>query len=230
MTMKSETPKEAFTAERRNFIRKTFQFAAAFSFLIGTLATFFQKAWAKTKKVILPKGTKLSSLINRNPALLDTRNLEVIPVEEFQTMGTTDHRVNLEQWRLEITGAVQNPLKLTYAQLIEMPSIERKVLLICPGIFTNHGRWKGISVNNLQKMAKTKPGVTHVSFRGPAGRRAKRERFKIEEIASDKIFLAYEVNGNVLPTKHGFPLRVVAEDHYGDEWIKYVHKIEFLTK
>ena len=228
--MKSETHKKTFTAERRNFIHKTIHFTAAFSFLFGPLATFFQKAWAKTKKVILPKGTKLSSLINRNPALLDTRNLEVIPVEEFQTMGTTDHRVNLEQWRLEITGAVQNPLKLTYAQLLEMPSIERKVLLICPGIFTNHGRWKGISVNNLQKMAKANPDVTYVSFRGPAGRRAKKERFKIEEIASDKIFLAYQVNGKVLPIKHGFPLRVVAEDHYGDEWIKYVHKIEFHKK
>ena len=228
--LKSNAPKDKFTADRRKFIRNTFHFTAAFSLLFGPLFTFVQKAWAKAKKVILPKGTKLSSLINRNPALLDTRNLEVIPVEDFQTMGTTDHRVNLEQWRLEIAGAVQNPLKLTYAQLLELPSIERNVLLICPGIFTNHGRWKGISINNLQKMAKANPGVTHVSFRGPAGRRAKKERFKIEEIASDKIFLAYQVNGKALPRKHGFPLRVVAEDHYGDEWIKYVHKIEFLKK
>lgn len=228
--LKSNAPKDKFTADRRKFIQNTFHFTAAFSLLFGPLITFVQKAWAKAKKVILPKGTKLSSLINRNPALLDTRNLEVIPVEDFQTMGTTDHRVNLEQWRLEITGAVQNPLKLTYAQLLELPSIERNVLLICPGIFTNHGRWKGISINNLQKMAKANPDVTHVSFRGPAGRRAKKERFKIEEIASDKIFLAYQVNGKALPMKHGFPLRVVAEDHYGDEWIKYVHKIEFLKK
>jgi sulfoxide reductase catalytic subunit YedY len=228
--MKSDIHKETYTAERRIFIRNTFRFTAAFSLLIGPLAAFAQHAWAKAKKVILPKGTKLSSLINRNPALLDTRHLEVIPVEDFRTMGTTDHRVNLDQWRLEIAGEVLKPLKLTYAQLLKLPSIERNVLLICPGIFTNHGRWKGISINELQKMAKAKPGVTHVSFRGPAGRYAKKERFQIEEIASDKIFLAYQVNGKVLPTKHGFPLRVVAEDHYGDEWIKYVHKIEFHKK
>ena len=30
----------------------------------------------------------------------------------------------------------------------------------------------------------------------------------------------------MLPRKHGFPLRVVAEDHYGSVWIKYVHKVE----
>ena len=99
--MKLHNHKDKFKAERRKFIRKTFHFTAAIGLLTGPFSTFVQKAWAKVKKVILPKGTKLSSLINRNPALLDTRNLEVIPVEDFKTMGTIDHRVNLEQWRLE---------------------------------------------------------------------------------------------------------------------------------
>lgn len=44
-------------------------------------------------------------------------------------------------------------------------------------------------------------------------------------VLSNKVFLAYAVNGKPLPQKHGFPLRVVAEEHYGFNWIKYVHKI-----
>ena len=79
----------------------------------------------------------------------------------------------------------------------------------------------------LLSLAGAEEGITHISFRGPAGRHAKRQRFAFREIVSNKIFLAYQVNGKVLPIKHGFPLRVVAEDHYGDEWVKYVHKIEF---
>jgi DMSO/TMAO reductase YedYZ molybdopterin-dependent catalytic subunit len=82
----------------------------------------------------------------------------------------------------------------------------------------------------LLNMAGAEAGITHVSFRGPAGRYAKAERFQIDEITADKIFLAYRVNGKVLPTEHGFPLRVVAEDHYGSEWVKYVHKIEAHAK
>ena len=27
------------------------------------------------------------------------------------------------------------------------------------------------------------------------------------------------------PEKHGFPLRVVAEGYYGDDWVKYVYKM-----
>jgi sulfoxide reductase catalytic subunit YedY len=46
------------------------------------------------------------------------------------------------------------------------------------------------------------------------------------EIENDKLFLAYAVNGVPLPQKHGYPLRLVAEDHYGSRWAKYVEKIE----
>jgi sulfoxide reductase catalytic subunit YedY len=225
--MRTDIHRVKFTGGRRNFIKKIIGFTAGIGLFLGPLAAFISKAWAKTKRIILPKGTQLSSLINRNPASLDTRNLEIIPLRDFETMGMTDHQVDPDQWRLEIIGAVKNPLKLTYAQLLELPSIERNVLLICPGVFTNHGRWKGISVMELLKLAGAGQGITHVSFRGPAGRYAKKERFAFAEIASNKIFLAYQVNGQALPRKHGFPLRVVAEDHYGDEWVKYVHKIEF---
>ena len=62
-------------------------------------------------------------------------------------------------------------------------------------------------------------------FRGPEGTYEKVEGFPLEEVASDNVFLAYEVNGKPLPEKHGFPLRVVAEGHYGFEWVKYVHKM-----
>ncbi|MGD8649043.1 MAG: hypothetical protein PVJ77_21065 [Desulfobacterales bacterium] len=55
----------------------------------------------------------MSSLINRHPAQLDTSNLDVIPIEKFKTMGMTDHEVDLKQWRLQVTGAVQHSLELT---------------------------------------------------------------------------------------------------------------------
>ena len=68
-------------------------------------------------------------------------------------------------------------------------------------------------------------GVTHVFLSGPDGPYEKTERFSIEDILSDKVFLAYSVNDSVLPKKHGFPLRVVAEDYYGGDWVKYVYRV-----
>ena len=140
-------------------------------------------------------------------------------------MGATDFEVNVDDWRLEVTGHLKIPLTLTYSQILTLPSIERNVLLICPGFFANHGRWKGISLGELLKKAKMDKGVTHVTVSGAQGEHEKVERFPIEDILSNKVFLAYGVNGETLPKKHGFPLRVVAEDYYGDDWVKYVFKV-----
>ena len=211
---------------RRSFINIIFRLTAGMIFFWNPVVSLIRKAYAQSKRIILPKGTKMTSLVDKNPADLDTRNLEVIPLKQFETMGLTDHKTDLDTWRLTVTGEVKKPLKLTYDQVLELPSIERNVLLICPGFFTNHGRWKGISVTELFKLAEAESGITHVTFRGPPGRYEKTERFPMAEVAANKIFLAYEVNGQVLPRKHGFPCRVVAEDHYGSVWVKFVHQIE----
>ena len=115
---------------------------------------------------------------------------------------------------------------LSYDQIKVLPFIERKVLMICPGFFTNQGLWKGISIRTLLEKAAAKPGVKYVTISGPEGDYAKPERFPVEEIHSDQVFLAYQVNGEDLPQKNGFPLRLVAEDYYGHTWVKYVDTIE----
>jgi sulfoxide reductase catalytic subunit YedY len=151
--------------------------------------------------------------------------LELTPLEEFGTMGLSDHRIDSNTWQFILGGHVQHTLKLNYSQIIQMPSIEKKVLLICPGVFAYHAHWKGISVAKLLEMAQLSSGATHVTFSGPEGTYEKRERFPIADILSNKVFLAYGVNDKVLPKKHGFPLRVVAEGYYGGDWVKYVYKV-----
>jgi sulfoxide reductase catalytic subunit YedY len=96
---------------------------------------------------------------------------------------------------------------------------------VCPGFFANHGEWKGISIAALLKMAQMKPGVTHVTVRGPKGPYENSQRFPLAHIATGRVFLAHSVNGKPLPRKHGFPLRTVAEGYYGYDWIKYVDQI-----
>jgi sulfoxide reductase catalytic subunit YedY len=209
---------------RRQFINFILGFISGMGLVFSPIANGIRVVFAKAKKLILPKGTSMNSLLGKNPANLDTRNLDLTPVQEFDTMGLDDHDVDLKKWQLEIGGQVQRSLRLTYDQIVEMPSIERNVLLICPGFFAYHARWKGISVAQLLETAGVGPGVTDVTFSGPNGRYEKTGRFPIEDIIADKVFLAYRVNDSVLPKKHGFSLRVVAEDYYGGDWVKYVYK------
>lgn len=177
------------------------------------------------QKIILPEGTKRESLVDKNPAHLDARNLEITPLSEFGTMGLTNHAVEVNSWRLEIKGHVKNPLTLAYQQITALPQIERNILLICPGFFVNHGHWKGISIMELLKLAQVEKGITRVTIRGPRPPSEHVQAFPIGDALSDKVFLAYEINGKSLPEKHGFPLRVVAEGYYGFDWIKYVYSV-----
>ncbi|MEJ2165847.1 MAG: molybdopterin-dependent oxidoreductase [Desulfobacterales bacterium] len=210
---------------RRQFLKNMAEFLVGVGIFLSPAAFWVRQAFAKIKKIILPKGTRPETLQNRNPAALDTRNLELTPIEKFGTMGTTDHQVDLKTWQLEVSGHLQRPLQLSYQQIRQLPAIERNVLLICPGVFSYNAHWKGVSVATLLEMAQVRDGATHVSFSGPVGNYEKMERFPIADILSNKVFLAYRVNGEDLPEKHGFPLRVVAEGYYGSDWVKYVYKV-----
>jgi DMSO/TMAO reductase YedYZ molybdopterin-dependent catalytic subunit len=96
------------------------------------------------------------------------------------------------------------------------------VLLICPGFFANNGRWTGVSLKTLLQEARVKKEATYLDIKGAYG---KGVRIPVKDIDRKKIFLAYRVNGETLPQKHGFPLRLVYEDAYGYDWIKYVDEV-----
>ena len=210
---------------RRPFLKGVFGILTGLGVLLSPWFSLVRRCLAETKRIILPKGTKRESLIEKNPATLDARNLDITPLKDFGTMGLDNHREDLDTWRLEVDGHVTKPIALSYKEITAMPGIERKVLMICPGFFANQGLWRGISIGALLKEAGADRDITHVTVHGPRGDYSKTERFPIAEILSDKVFLAYQVNGQALPVPHGYPLRVVAEDHYGSEWVKYVFRV-----
>ena len=210
---------------RRKFLKMSLEFIAVMGVLFNPIVPWIRLVHAKIQKVILPKDTPREDLALKNPAELDTRNLDLTPLNDFKTMGITGHQTDLDIWRLEVSGHVEMPLKLKYSEILALPAIERDVLMICPGVFANHGRWKGILMNALFQKVKLTDGGTLVTFRGPEGQYEKVEQFYLKDVISNKVFLAYEVNGRPLPRKHGFPIRVVAEGFFGFTWVKYVHKV-----
>lgn len=212
-------------ASRRRFLKIAIGMLSGAGLLFQPLLRGVLLVCAGAERIILPRGTQPGSLKDKNPAELDTRNLEIMPLDGFQTMGLTDHQTPLHRWRLRLTGHVERPIDLSYAQIQQLPSVERNVLLICPGFFANHGRWKGITMEALLRRAGMKEGVTQVTFYGPEGPYEKLQTFPIRDVLSDKVFLAYEVNGTPLPLRHGYPLRLVAEGYFGFDWIKYVYKV-----
>jgi sulfoxide reductase catalytic subunit YedY len=157
-----------------------------------------------------------------NPADIDNRNLEIDPLDQFGTMGPTDVAIRLETYRLKVNGKVGRPLSIEYDQILKYPSITEVVLLICPGFFSNNGRWTGVNLESLLQKAQVKKEAEYIDIHGAYG---KSVRIPLKMIQRKRILLAYRVNGETLPQKHGFPLRLVYEDAYGYDWVKYVDEI-----
>ncbi len=215
--------------KRRHFLKTIVTFFTGIGVLLSPFFQAVRMVYAKAQKIILPKDTNIKRLRHMDPAQLDTRNLEPTPLKDFETMGDTGYTVNLNTWRLEVGGHVGTPLNLSYSQIIGQPPIERNVLLICPGFFAYVGRWKGISVRTLIEKAQMQKDVTHVTLSATRAAGGNEEKFPIEDILSDQVFLAFGVNGQTLPKKHGFPLRVVAEGYHGSVWVKYVNRVKLET-
>ena len=162
---------------KRRFLKISIKFLTGIGLLASPLLSWIRLAHAKVQKIILPKDFPRKDLVDKNPADLDTHKLDITPIEDFETMGITDQDTDLDTWRLKVEGLVERPFQLTYSQILTLPAIERNVLLICPGFFANHGRWKGISMTTLLEKTKVKDGATLVTFRGPEGKYEKTERF-----------------------------------------------------
>ena len=127
---------------RREFLRRASGYLISLGFLCSPLLMVIRTVFAKVRRVVLPRGTKMESLINQNPAELDPTNLEITPVQDFGTMGLDNHKVDLDTWRLEVNGHVSKSLRLSYGEITALPSIEKAVLIICPGFFATESYFK----------------------------------------------------------------------------------------
>ena len=201
---------------RRKFVKTSF-WALLSSLVFHPLSI----CWAKVRQ-LLHKGFPKTKLLIMNPAKVDNRNLEIDPLDQFGTMGPTDVAIDVKAYRLKVTGKVGRPLSLSYDQILEYPSLTETVLLICPGVFSINGRWTGVHVKDLIQEAQIKEKAQYIDIKGA---QEKSVRIPLEMIQQKKIFLAYRVNGVTLPRKHGFPLRLVYEDAYGFDWVKYVDEV-----
>ena len=109
---------------RREAMRLLVMLGAGASVFWGHLGAGLKLVYAEAKKLVLPKGTPMESLASKDPAGVDASNLETTPLGEFETMGTTTYEVSLDQWRLEVAGAVEHPLALKYGDLTGRSSVE----------------------------------------------------------------------------------------------------------
>jgi len=178
------------------------------------------------ERVQLSPDTPKSQIIYMNPAEVDPSLLPLDDLSRLNTTGIPPENLDITTWRLEVKGqGVKTPLSLSYEDLLKMPTVKRKVLLICPGFFADYAEWEGVPLGAVFEKAQVEGPYQRIRFVGLDGYET---FFSAEEVAGEKmdlLFLALRVNGETLPPEHGFPVRLVAEDFYGSRWVKWIREI-----
>jgi DMSO/TMAO reductase YedYZ molybdopterin-dependent catalytic subunit len=132
-------------------------------------------------------------------------------------------QIDLESYRLKITGKVDNPLILTYDDLRCLTKVEVAATLTCPGFFVDEATWAGARIRDVLAPVGVQEGVFGLRLIGADGYSTSVE---MSTALSETSLLAYEWEGESLPILHGFPVRAVIPADPGSSWAKWLVEIK----
>ena len=144
---------------------------------------------------------------------------------------------NMPQRRLQVTLECcgNGPVPDHWAK--QTRSVMERV--IGHGIMGN-AEWVGVSLREVLEAAVVKTGAVDVVFTGPdhgsdevSGEPSEvtyERSLPIEKAMHPDTLLAYEMNGEVLPPLHGYPLRLIVPGWYGMNSIKWLSSIRVLDR
>jgi DMSO/TMAO reductase YedYZ molybdopterin-dependent catalytic subunit len=144
----------------------------------------------------------------------------VTPNSDFYRIDTAISvpSVDVNNWTLSISGMVDRPYEMTFAQLIDMGLVETPVTLSCVsnkvgGNLVDNAVWRGVPLADVLNRAGVQRGATQI-----VGRSVDNWNSGFPtELAFDgrTALVAVAMNGEPLPREHGFPARLVIAGLYG---------------
>jgi DMSO/TMAO reductase YedYZ molybdopterin-dependent catalytic subunit len=164
---------------------------------------------------------------------------------DFRSNGTSDPqdeiyqelaKNNFADWRLELTGLVERPMRLSLAELRELPSRTQITRHDCVEGWSCIGKWKGARLGALLERARPTPAARYLMFfcADPMERTLDGGEIKYYESMDlagayhPQTILAYEMSNAPLPIPHGAPLRLRDERQLGYKMAKYIMRIELV--
>ncbi len=153
--------------------------------------------------------------------------------EDYQALAQN----NFADWRLEVGGAVEHPMRLSLADLRALPSRTQITRHDCVEGWSCIGKWRGARLSALLDHVGPRPNARYVVFYsadalGGPNLDGTVDKYYESIVLADayhpQTILAYDMNDKVLPIPHGAPLRVRIERQLGYKMAKYIMRIELV--
>ena len=127
-------------------------------------------------------------------------------------------------WRLRIDGLVQQPVELTYHQLLALSRVQQTSDFHCVTGWSVLGvRWTGVRFPDLLATAGLLPTARALTF--VSAERGYVDSLTLDQLAAPGSMLAYGMDGQPLSRAHGAPARVVMPRMYGYKGVKWLARI-----
>jgi DMSO/TMAO reductase YedYZ molybdopterin-dependent catalytic subunit len=130
--------------------------------------------------------------------------------------------VNAATWRLKIDGAVGRELRLSYEELLKLPSVSRTIRISCVSGWSAVPTWSGPRVRDVLALAGADAGAKSVTFHSVT---EYGWTWHMDPLMGDRALLATHVNGAPLSENHGFPVRLIVPGYPGQNMIKQLDSI-----
>ena len=140
--------------------------------------------------------------------------------------------IDSNDWRLEVTGLVDNPVSLSLQDLYDkFDRIDRFITLSCisnriGGTLISTTKWSGFRMSDFLEYVKPQADAVAMKITG-ADNFDEYVMLDVVE-AEERVMFAYEWDDQPLKQKHGFPLRIYIPDRYGMKQPKWIKSIEFV--
>jgi DMSO/TMAO reductase YedYZ molybdopterin-dependent catalytic subunit len=123
-----------------------------------------------------------------------------------------------DHWRLRVHGLVERELELTFDDLLKRPLIERDLTLSCVsnevgGDLVGNAIWRGALLADVLRDAGVRPDATQLFSTSVDGFTCGTPVAAVMD--GRDALLAIAMNGEPLPLRHGFPVRMVVPGLYG---------------
>jgi hypothetical protein len=154
----------------------------------------------------------------------------ITPNDRFYvvTKNIVDPNPTKVAWRLTVDGAVEKPRTYDFDDIASMPSVEQEMTLGCisngiGGGLMSNAVWKGTPLRNLLEDVNPNSGVVDALVHAADGYT---HDVRFEKVMEETTIVAYEMNGEQLPQRHGYPARILVPGYYGEGSVKWVNCIE----
>ena len=192
---------------------------------------------ASSETAASPGGTAMSSAESVSGESAAGQAAAEVEATEFQGVKLTPIKdqgnnalsgtkfLDRDAYTLTVDGLVENPLTLTYADLLAYPGESWLLNFNCVEGWGFTAKMTGPQLNSIFKDAKVKPEAKIAIFYTadvPEGYTS----LDLNYIRDNNILLALKLNDLTLSPERGFPFQVAAKSKFGYKWAKWVVRVE----